>query len=184
VTQVVNFLQTQPGWANTLVVIAYDDSDGWYDHQSSPIVNPSSLTSTLANFISNGISFTGLGDWLNGAGVCSSGTQQGTNAPSSTLLGATGTANIQGRCGYGPRLPLLVISPYAKVNYVDHTLTDQTSILRFIEDNWLGGQRITGSFDSIAGSLTNMLNLTSGGSTPSLYLDPSSGQAIPCATCN
>ena len=40
------------------------------------------------------------------------------------------------RCGYGTRLPLLVISPYAKQNYVDHALTDTTSVLRFIEDNW------------------------------------------------
>ena len=30
-------------------------------------------------------------------------------------------AHAQGRCGYGPRLPLLVISPWAKQNFVDHT---------------------------------------------------------------
>ena len=65
---------------------------------------------------------------------------------------------VQGRCGYGTRVPLLVISPFAKKNFVDHTLTDQTSILRFVEDNWLGGQRIQagGSFDTIAGSIQNM----------------------------
>jgi phospholipase C len=40
------------------------------------------------------------------------------------------------RCGRGPRQPLLVISPWAKSNFVDHTLTDQVSVLRFIEDNW------------------------------------------------
>jgi len=65
-----------------------------------------------------------------------------------------------GRCGYGTRVPLLVVSPYAKKNYVDHTLTDQTSALKFIEDNWLGGQRIQagGSFDTIAGSIQNMFD--------------------------
>ena len=64
-----------------------------------------------------------------------------------------------GRCGYGTRVPLMVISPFAKKNYVDHTLVDQSSVLRFIEDNWLGGQRIQpgGSFDTIAGSIQNML---------------------------
>ena len=51
-----------------------------------------------------------------------------------------------------------MISPYAKRNFVDHTVTDQSSILRFIEDNWLGGQRIQGSFDSRAGSLENMFD--------------------------
>ena len=61
---------------------------------------------------------------------------------------------------YGPgfRVPLLVVSPYAKKNFVDHTLTDQSSILRFVEDNWLNGARIQagGSFDTIAGSIENM----------------------------
>jgi phospholipase C len=53
---------------------------------------------------------------------------------------------------------LLLISPYAKRNYVDHTLTDQSSILRFIEDNWVAGQRIEGSFDSRAGSLESLFD--------------------------
>jgi len=54
-------------------------------------------------------------------------------------------------------MPLLVVSPFAKKNYVDHTLTDQASILRFIEDNRLFGERIQpdGSFDTIAGPLDN-----------------------------
>jgi phospholipase C len=66
--------------------------------------------------------------------------------------------HAQGRCGYGPRLPLLVISPWARRNFVDHTVTDQSSILRFIEDNWLGGQRIDGSFDALAGTLNGMFD--------------------------
>ena len=67
---------------------------------------------------------------------------------------------MQGRCGYGTRLPLLVISPFARSNFVDHTLTDQTSIIRFIEDNWLNGERVQpgGSFDTIAGTLENMFD--------------------------
>ena len=69
--------------------------------------------------------------------------------------------HAQGRCGYGPRLPLLVISPFAKQNYVDHTMTDQTSILRFIEDNWLEGQRIgKGSFDAVAGTVNGMFDFS------------------------
>jgi hypothetical protein len=54
----------------------------------------------------------------------------------------------------------MVVSPYAKANFIDHTLVDQTSVLRFIEDNWLGGQRVQpgGSFDTIANPLTNMLS--------------------------
>jgi phospholipase C len=79
------------------------------------------------------------------------------------------------RCGYGPRLPLLVISPYAKENYVSHTLSDQTSILRLIEDRWLDGERISEiSFDRKAGSLLDMLDL-SRRVVRRLHLDPATG---------
>jgi phospholipase C len=133
VATVINFLQAQKDWKDTVVIIAYDDSDGWYDHQMSPIMNQSASAQ----------------DELLGAGSCGDGT---------TALAGVNGAHAQGRCGYGPRLPLLVISPYAKPNFVDHTITDQSSILRFIEDNWVEGQRIAGSFDSRAGVLTNMLD--------------------------
>jgi phospholipase C len=134
VVKVINFLQTQPDWKSTAVILAYDDSDGWYDHQMGPIVNQS----------------TTRADALTGPGECGDG---------STALPGPHTAHAQGRCGYGPRLPLLVVSPYAKQNYVDHTLTDQTSVLRFIEDNWLGGERVgDGSFDAIANPITGMFD--------------------------
>jgi len=58
---------------------------------------------------------------------------------------------------------------------VSHTLIDQTSILRFIEDNWLGGKRISQiSFDNIAGSLDDMFDFI----LPSprrFRLDPATG---------
>jgi hypothetical protein len=83
------------------------------------------------------------------------------------------------RCGYGPRLPYLVISSYARDNYVDHTLIDQTSTTRFIEDNWLEGKRLsTASFDTKAGSILGMFDF----SHPSgrrLFLSPQSGTPLP-----
>jgi len=82
----------------------------------------------------------------------------------------------QDRCGYGPRLPLLVISPYSKVNFVDNSVTDQSSILGFIEDNWLGGERIgDGSFDSVAGTLDNMFDFSGFHAQP-LFLNPITGE--------
>jgi phospholipase C len=144
IVQVVTAVQSSGFWDTTAIVLAYDDSDGWYDHQAPPIVNVSASTM----------------DALNGASACTSGVQQGGAAPTTPLLGADGHP-AQGRCGYGTRLPLLVVSPFAKKNYVDHTLTDQSSVLRFVEDNWLGGERIQtgGSFDTIAGTIQNMMNL-------------------------
>jgi phospholipase C len=78
----------------------------------------------------------------------------------------------------GPRQPLLVISPWAKQNFVDNTLTDQSSVVRFIEDNFLGSQRIgQGSADANAGPLTNMFDFSQRtGQAPALLLDPSSGE--------
>jgi len=71
---------------------------------------------------------------------------------------------------------LLVISPYAKANYVGHTVTDQSSIVRFIEDNWNLGRIGNGSRDVLAGTLNGMFNFTNGGSTPAVILNPSTGQ--------
>jgi phospholipase C len=150
----VNFLEALPSWNSTAVVIMYDDSDGWYDHQMGPIMNQS----------------TGTADALTGPGFC------GTAATSLPGLNPT-NLHALGRCGYGPRQPLLVISPWAKQNFVDHSVTDQTSIIHFIEDNWLSGQRIgQGSFDAIANSITQMFNFKKIRNNGTLFLNPSTGE--------
>lgn len=99
-------------------------------------------------------------DTLTGAGMC------GTPAPGAYL----------DRCGYGARLPFLAVSPFAKRNFVDSTLTDTTSILRFIEDNWklerLGDQ----SFDAMAGSILNMFDFSQ--TAPPVFLDPATGLVV------
>ena len=46
VVKVINFLQQQRDWKVTAVIIAYDDSDGWYDHQLGQIVNQSPTSAT------------------------------------------------------------------------------------------------------------------------------------------
>jgi acid phosphatase len=38
--------------------------------------------------------------------------------------------------GDGPRIPMIVVSPYARANYIDHTYHDHASVLKFIERNW------------------------------------------------
>ncbi len=38
--------------------------------------------------------------------------------------------------GDGPRVPMIVVSPYARRGFVDHTYNDHVSILKFIEANW------------------------------------------------
>jgi phospholipase C len=154
IVNTINMLEALPSWNSTAVVVMYDDSDGWYDHQMGPIMNQS----------------TGAADALTGPNAC------GTAATSSPGLNPA-NAHALGRCGYGPRQPLLVISPWARENFVDHSVTDQTSIIRFIEDNWLNRQRIgQGSFDGIANSITQMFNFKRMRNKNVLFLDPSTGE--------
>jgi phospholipase C len=144
----VNRLERTSNWRDTAVIILYDDSDGWYDHQMSTIVNQSQDPAHDA------LTPTGCG----------------TRSDTTHTLGG-----FQDRCGYGPRQPLLVISSFAKTNFVDHTLTDQSSILRFIEDNWNTGRIGNFSFDTKAGSLLNMFSF--GEKTANkLFLDPATGE--------
>lgn len=156
VVQLINFLQEKGEWESTAVIIAYDDSDGWYDHQISPITHGSFSPS----------------DALNGTGNCG-------------IPGLTPVENglkslpVRGRCGPGTRQPFLVISPYAKKNYVSHVLISQASIPQFIEDNWLNGRRLGGgSFDATTGSIADMFNFNSMGNSQKLILDPSLGTVV------
>ncbi len=148
----INSLQKLPTWKDTAVVISYDDSDGWYDHQMGPILTQSQ---------------TPL-DALTGPGQC--------GANPATVPHAAAGAPQQARCGAGPRLPLLVISPYSRTNYIDSSFTTQTSIVRFIEDNWLRAQRIGGgNADADSGSLNNMFDFAHP-TRRRLTLNPSTGE--------
>ena len=144
-TTTINKLEKTDAWKSTAVVIAYDDSDGWYDHVLAPIVSQSNDPN----------------DALTGTGSC----------------GTPKAGAYTGRCGYGPRLPLLVISPFAKSNFVDHSVTDQSSILRFIEDNWNLGRIGNQSFDALAGTLNNLFSFHDNENQP-LFLDPTTGEPI------
>jgi phospholipase C len=142
IVNVVNKVMLSPVWADTAIFIAYDDSDGWYDHVTGPIVSPSSTSA----------------DALAGPGNCGS-PESGANPA---------------RCGHGPRLPLILISPWAMPNYVDHSLSDQASIINFVESNWKLGfidgptppPNGQASFDRNAGTLSNLFNFDS---FPSLF---------------
>ena len=154
VTKVVNFLQTRPEWRDTAVVVTWDDSDGWYDHAYANPTSPS---------------FDPTADQLNGAGACGTGTAPG---------GLSGKP-VNGRCGPGTRLPFLVISPYAKANYVSHRYISQASVAQFIEDNWLHGERLGGgSFDATTGSLMDMFDFSTWHRDPRLFLSPDTGTPI------
>lgn len=152
--ELINFLQKQPDWKHTAVIVTWDDSDGWYDHAYTKPTHAS---------------FDAEADQLNGPGKC------GTGTPPAGLDGKP----VNGRCGPGTRIPFLVISPWAKANAVSHTQISQASVVRFIEDNWLHGKRLGGgSFDAGAGSIMNMFDFKHGGKRAALFLDPKTGLPI------
>ncbi|MGN8160595.1 alkaline phosphatase family protein [Salinisphaera sp. SWV1] len=143
----INRIQRLPQWKHTAIIIAYDDSDGWYDHVMGPIISQSSDP---------------INDTLDGSKLC----------------GQTNGKIYEDRCGYGPRQPLLVISPYAKTNFVAHSVTDTSSILRFIEDNWQTGRIGNQSFDAKAGSLEDMFAFGHEHRAKTLFLDAKTGEVV------
>ncbi|WP_406288810.1 phosphocholine-specific phospholipase C [Embleya sp. NBC_00896] len=78
-------------WAKTVVLLNYDENDGFYDH----VVPPTAPTGTPDEFV-------------NGAPI-----------------------------GLGPRVPMIVISPWSRGGRVCSEVFDHTSVLRFLE-NWTG----------------------------------------------
>jgi len=154
IVTLINFLEKRPEWKDTAVILTWDDSDGWYDHAAAKVTSPSFDPA----------------DQLDGNGICGSGT---------ALPGLNGKP-VNGRCGPGTRIPFLVISPWAKTNAVTHGRISQASVVRFIEDNWLHGQRLGGgSFDASAGSIMDMFDFRSGGHNPMLLLSPRTGNPVP-----
>jgi len=144
----INQIQESKYWKSTAIVVTWDDSDGWYDHQVMPIVNGSNTSADTPFCSSVPIN---LDDWTT-------------------------------RCGFGQRLPMLVISPWTRTNYVSGNLTNTASIVRFIEDNWLHGQRLGGgSYDAISGSLDGRGGLLDFRIRPHfrpLILDPATGEVL------
>jgi phospholipase C len=165
----INFLQQQPDWSSTAVIIAYDDSDGWYDHAFASTAHGSFSATPIP-----GTAFDI--DALNGNGNC------GTPGQTPVAVGLSGQS-VNGRCGPGTRQPFVVISPYAKKNYISHVLITQASIPQFIEDNWLKSQRIGGgSFDATTGSIIDMFDfdqIVTSGNARTVMLDPIMGTVTP-----
>jgi phospholipase C len=149
----INQIEQSPDWKSTAIIVTYDDSDGWYDHQSPPQVN-------------------GSDDAALDTALC-------TSVPVRTNFG-------EDRCGYGPRLPMLLISPYTRANSVSHKVADQSSIDKFIEDNWLGGERIGhGSFDVLAGNMAapgGVFNFSVSPHFTPVLLNPATGEVVSSAS--
>ena len=103
----INALMSSPSWKDSVFVLTFDEAGGFYDH-----VPPHSATPP------DSIEYpTDLKTSSNGNDICYGNTSNPV-------------------CGFfftGFRVPLIVISPFAKKNYVSHTVMDYTAILKLIE---------------------------------------------------
>jgi phospholipase C len=108
VSAIVNAIGDSPYWANTAIIITWDDWGGWYDHVAPKVINDGA-------------------SW--GSGYV-----------------------------YGFRVPLIVVSPYAKTSYISHTTHDFGSILKFIETTY--NLPSLGYADTPADDLSDCFNLT------------------------
>jgi phospholipase C len=108
VSAIVNAIGNSPYWANTAIIITWDDWGGWYDHVAPKVINDGA-------------------SW--GSGYV-----------------------------YGFRVPLIVVSPYAKTAYISHTTHDFGSILKFIETTY--DLPSLGYADTPADDLSDCFNLT------------------------
>jgi len=152
--RLINFIEQLPEWKDTAIIVTWDDSDGWYDHAFTKPVHAS---------------FDPQADQLDGPGKCGTGTPPA----------GVGGKPVNGRCGPGTRIPFLVISPWTRANHVDHALISQASVVRFIEDNWLHGERLGGgSFDASAGSIDGLFDFSGGGHNQPLFLSPQTGALL------
>jgi phospholipase C len=144
----INSIEKSKYWSSTAIVITYDDSDGWYDHQAPEVIS-------------------GSNDPAVDSSIC-------TSVPVTV-----GTTND--RCGFSQRLPLVVISPYTRENYVSSNLTNTASVVKFIEDNWLNGERIADSYDAVSGSLDaagGVLNFRQAPHLTPVILNPATGAVV------
>ena len=145
IVNTINAIEKSKYWSNTAIIVTYDDSDGWYDHQAPVIVNGSNTAADQP--------------------ICSSA--------------AMPLGSFPDRCGFSQRLPLLVISPWTRQNFVSHKLTDTASVTRFIEDNWLFGKRIGGgSYDAVSGSLNSLFSFLAPLNFREVILDPTTGKVV------
>ncbi|HEU4417187.1 MAG TPA: alkaline phosphatase family protein [Candidatus Angelobacter sp.] len=109
VSTLINGLMNSPSWKDTVFILTWDEFGGFYDHVSpQPTVSP------------DGIAPRDL-------------------RPGDDCLNPDGTVNSSPTCNFaytGYRLPLVVISPFSKKNYVSHAVTDYTAMLKLIEERF------------------------------------------------
>ncbi|APA84378.1 phospholipase C, phosphocholine-specific [Paraburkholderia sprentiae WSM5005] len=152
IDQVLQILTSNPEvWSKTVLLVNYDENDGFFDHLAAPFAAASSASGLSTVDITHEIY---AGD----------------------------AKNVAGPYGLGPRVPMLVVSPWSKGGYVCSEVFDHTSVIRFIEKRFgqqhgLGESNITPWRRAVCGDLSSAFNFANpNASVPSL---PSTSGYVP-----
>ena len=147
-SQVINAIRSGPYWKDSVVFVTYDEHGGFYDHVAPPPAPQGSARTP------DGISPGQCADLSNppasqqpGAGAhCSASASEASSL--CPALAQTPAGQYPANCAsfdqLGFRVPLLVISPFAKPHYVSHAVADHTSLLAFIEKRFLSDSASSG----------------------------------------
>jgi phospholipase C len=124
-------------WSKTVLLINWDENDGFFDHLVAPYPNVGALA---------GQSTVSLENELFGG---TAGTKGGSNG-------------VVGQYGLGVRVPLLVVSPWSKGGWVCSEVFDHTSVIRFMEARFgVEEPNITPWRRAVCGDLTSAFDFES-----------------------
>ena len=138
VSNVVRALRISPNWKDSIIFITYDEHGGFYDHVRPPRARqgqartPDGIFPGQCADASNPV--PGLG-----ANCAVSQVDAASLCPAFTPTGPYPAA-CPAFDQYGFRVPFIAVSPFAKSQYVSHTVGDHTSMLALIEKRFLSGR--------------------------------------------
>ena len=149
VSQVVNAVRNGPFWQDSVIFITYDEHGGFYDHVAPPKApqggarTPDGISPGQCADLSNPplslLAGQGAECAFNASGTLDTSVVEAEALCPELIANPTGP--YPDDCAsfdqLGFRVPLMVVSPFAKPHYVSHTVGDHTSLLAFIEKRFL-----------------------------------------------
>ncbi|MGF6228433.1 phospholipase C [Inquilinus ginsengisoli] len=130
-------------WSRTVLIVNFDENDGFFDHVPSPAVhslNPDGSPAGASTLSDQAIAFERF------------------NYP--VPPGTKGQPAPDGRVfGPGPRVPCTIVSPWSRGGWVNSEVFDHTSVLRFLERRFeVQEPNISAHRRAVCGDLTSAFN--------------------------
>ncbi|KAB0572848.1 phospholipase C, phosphocholine-specific [Ideonella dechloratans] len=149
VEQTLNALTANPAvWSKTVLLVMFDENDGFFDHLPPPAAPSLNRDGSEA-----------------GASTCDVSAERFTHpAPA----GTSGQPKPDGGVyGLGPRVPMLVLSPWSRGGWVNSQVFDHTSVIRFLESRFgVVETNISAWRRTVAGDLSSAFNFVNPNNEP------------------